>query len=135
MSVRTFSLFLGMLFVLVSNLSVFAQTGTYQTLKSEEFFTKLDEERKSGTAVLLDVRTPDEYNEGNSPFAKNIDFYSPDFRNTIGKLDKNATYFLYCRSGNRSGQTLGIMKSMGFREVYDLAGGWSGNAKQLEAVK
>ena len=74
---------------------------------------------------LIDVRTPQEYSNGKIGNAKNIDFYSSSFKTDINKLDKSKPVLVYCHSGNRSGQAVNMMKSMGFTEVYDLKGGWS----------
>lgn len=74
-------------------------------------------------AVLLDVRTPAEFASGHLTGARNIDFYNPAFVSELRKLDKNASYFVYCRSGSRSGQTLTLMKKEGFAKVTDLTGG------------
>ena len=76
-------------------------------------------------AQLIDVRTPKEYNEGHIGAAKNIDFYGATFKTQMEKLDRNKPVLLYCHSGGRSGQALTMLKSMGFKEVYDLKGGWS----------
>jgi rhodanese-related sulfurtransferase len=73
-------------------------------------------------AVLLDVRTAGEYAQGSIPGAKNIDFMSPAFVQKIQNLDKEATYFLYCLSGNRSGQACKLMHKQGF-DVRNLSGG------------
>ena len=74
-------------------------------------------------AVLIDVRTPAEFNGGKLPGAKNIDIFSKDFLNQIDKLAKDKTYLLYCRSGNRSGQACNIMAGRGFTKLYNLSGG------------
>ena len=68
---------------------------------------------------ILDVRTPEEYEDGRLADSINIDFYAETFRDELNKLDRVGTYVIYCRSGNRSGQTLGIMKELEFMEVYD----------------
>ncbi len=73
--------------------------------------------------VILDVRTPGEYMGGFIQGAQNIDFQSGNFENEIASLDKNATYALYCRSGNRSGQAAKVMHDAGFHNVYNLNGG------------
>lgn len=78
-------------------------------------------------AVLLDVRTPAEFALGHLDGAINIDFENPNFTSEIQKLDKKKPYFLYCRSGNRSGQATAILKREGFEKVYDLQGGVVGN--------
>lgn len=85
-------------------------------------------ERTAGT-VLLDIRTPEEYESGYIEGATQIDYYAADFRQRLSTLDKDASYSIYCRSGNRSGDALSIMEDMGFANVYDLKGGiiaWQG---------
>jgi phage shock protein E len=72
---------------------------------------------------VLDVRTPEEYAEGHVAGATLIDFYEPDFADRIGELDRNATYVVYCRSGNRSGQATALMAEQGFTSVNDVDGG------------
>lgn len=73
--------------------------------------------------VVLDVRTPDEFNAGHLDGAVMIDFYEPDFADRIAELDRDAPYLLYCRSGNRSGKTADIMRGLGFTDVTDVDGG------------
>jgi rhodanese-related sulfurtransferase len=75
--------------------------------------------------VVLDVRTPEEYAAGRLPGARNIDFYAPDFAEQIAALDRDTPYAIYCRSGNRSGTTLTLMRTLGFTQVHDLSGGMS----------
>ena len=73
--------------------------------------------------VILDVRTPEEFAEGHLDGAVMIDFYRADFADQLAELDPNAPYLLYCRSGNRSGQTTAIMEELGFSDVADIDGG------------
>jgi len=75
-------------------------------------------------AVILDVRTPEEVREGTVPGAKVIDFHASDFAARIGKLDKNKTYFVYCKSGGRSSRAVDLMKSSGFKHIHSLEGGY-----------
>ncbi|MDO5678417.1 MAG: rhodanese-like domain-containing protein [Propionibacteriaceae bacterium] len=75
------------------------------------------ESQFSADAVVIDVRTPEEYTEGHLEGAKNIDFLSPDFAAQVDQLPKDAEYVLYCRSGNRSGQAKSIMENLGFTDV------------------
>ena len=79
--------------------------------------------RTTPGVVILDLRTPDEFNSGHLPNAKNIDFYKADFKTRIASLDRNATYLVYCRSGRRSGVTLDFLRDVGFGRVYHLDGG------------
>ncbi len=73
--------------------------------------------------ITLDVRTPGEFAEGHIEGAQLIDFQSGNFENEISSLDKSATYAVYCRSGNRSGQAVKVMHDAGFHNVYNLNGG------------
>lgn len=81
-------------------------------------------------AVLLDVRTDDEVSEGAIPGAIHQDFYQgQDFLTALENLDKSKNYYVYCRSGNRSGQTCMLMSQLGFENTYNLVGGmneWEG---------
>lgn len=73
--------------------------------------------------VILDVRTPEEFAEGHLEGAEMIDFYRTDFAEQIADLDPDVPYLVYCRSGNRSGQTVAIMEELGFTNVTDIDGG------------
>jgi rhodanese-related sulfurtransferase len=73
--------------------------------------------------VILDVRTPGEFAEGYIEGARMIDFQGGSFETEIASLDKNATYAVYCRSGNRSGQAVKIMQDAGFLNLFNLEGG------------
>lgn len=70
--------------------------------------------------VVLDVRTPSEFNVGHVKRSINLDFKSSEFKKEVSKLDKNKEYKLYCRSGNRSGKALKIMQEMGFKHLENL---------------
>jgi rhodanese-related sulfurtransferase len=73
--------------------------------------------------VVLDVRTPEEYAEGHLDGAVLVDFYDSDFADQLGQLDPEVPYLVYCRSGNRSGQTLTLMEQLGFGSASDVDGG------------
>jgi len=96
-----------------------ASQATGQHMTASDFSTAM---AKPGT-IVLDVRTPAEYASGHLPQAQNIDIEAADFATRITTLDKNATYAVYCRSGNRSGVALEQMAGAGFTHLYDLAGG------------
>ena len=74
--------------------------------------------------VVIDVRGPDEVAEGAIVGATVLDFNAGEFQAKIGDYDRNAAYLVYCRSGNRSGQAVAIMKELGFTDVID-AGAYS----------
>jgi rhodanese-related sulfurtransferase len=73
--------------------------------------------------IILDVRTPDEFNAGHIANAININLEGSDFSSEVSKLDKNATVAVYCRSGNRSGVATDQMAELGFTDMYDMQGG------------
>ncbi len=73
--------------------------------------------------VLIDVRTPEEFRAGHIEGAFLIDYHGADFLERMAGLDRNATVFLYCRSGNRSSKAMQMIRDMGFAKVHDLAGG------------
>ncbi|WP_430931074.1 rhodanese-like domain-containing protein, partial [Robiginitalea biformata] len=71
-----------------------------------------------------DVRTAEEMEEGYIPGPIQIDIYSGQgFLDEVEKLDKCKSYYVYCRSGNRSGQRCSLMQSKGFERTYNLVGG------------
>ena len=73
--------------------------------------------------VVLDVRTPEEFNSGHIPNAINIDIYSDYFRTDISALDKSKSYAVYCRSGKRSVDASSEMDLTGFKSTFNLTGG------------
>lgn len=97
-------------------------------LTQEEWSEQLDNDEN---AVILDVRTLDEVEEGYIPGAIHIDIYmGQKFLNEIEKLDKSKNFYVYCRTGNRSGQACTLMENMGIKNAYNLMGGiteWEGD--------
>jgi len=89
-----------------------------------------DQLKEDANSVILDVRTEDEFNEGIIPGAINIDIYKGrGFIDAIEEMDKSKNYYVYCRSGGRSGQACSIMSELGFENAYNLLGGimnWEG---------
>ena len=73
-------------------------------------------------AVIIDVRTPAEYQAGHLEGARNIDVQGATFASEIAALPKDAAYALYCRSGVRAGNALSMMKQAGFSNVTNLGG-------------
>jgi len=78
----------------------------------------------SNNVQLVDVRTPKEYNEGFIKNAKNIDFFSDDFKTQFKEYNKEKPLYIYCRSGGRSAKASKILQELGFKEIYDLKGGY-----------
>ena len=100
-------------------------------LTQEDWTKQLEEDNNS---VILDVRTEDEVNLGIIPNAIHIVIYKGQgFIYKLEELDKTKSYFVYCRSGARSGQACTIMNQLGFNKAYNLLGGiieWQGEKTQ-----
>lgn len=96
-------------------------------LTQEDWIEQLEAD---SNAVILDVRTEDEYNDGIIASALNIDIHQgPAFISAIEALDKSKNYYVYCRSGARSAKACEIMNELGFENAYNLLGGilaWNG---------
>lgn len=73
--------------------------------------------------TIIDVRTPEEFSEGHIEGAININFFDPTFLDQISKYKKKEPLYIYCRSGNRSGQAAKKMTGLGFEQIYNLEGG------------
>ncbi|MEY4477101.1 MAG: hypothetical protein RJA31_605 [Actinomycetota bacterium] len=71
----------------------------------------------STVTAVIDVRTPEEFATGHLDGAVNINWEDPTFTDQVATLDKDGVYVLYCRSGNRAGQALDAMTSMGFANL------------------
>ena len=74
--------------------------------------------------TVIDVRTPEEFDECHILGAKNINVKSGEFVTEIQKLSKSDTLLVYCRSGRRSLYAAQVMVNFGFEKIYDLEGGF-----------
>ncbi|NKI28087.1 rhodanese-like domain-containing protein [Arenibacter sp. 6A1] len=96
-------------------------------LSQEEWSSQLENDNN---ALILDVRTQEEVEEGYIPNSIHIDIYlGQEFIDELEKLDKTKNYYVYCRSGNRSGQACALMNQLGFENAFNLEGGfmnWQG---------
>ena len=90
------------------------------TITVDEFDKKLSEAKD---VQLVDVRTPEEYQEGHLKNALNYNLNGTDFDNELCKLDKTKPVMVYCLGGGRSAEAAEIMKKKGFTEVYNMQGG------------
>ncbi|GIV31727.1 MAG: hypothetical protein KatS3mg030_029 [Saprospiraceae bacterium] len=82
------------------------------------------EKMKEPGVVILDVRTPEETAQGKIEGAIELDYFDEHFADKLDSLDRNKTYLVYCRSGNRSAKASALMVQKGFRNVYNLKGGY-----------
>lgn len=111
--------------------TVFAQNKDKYLLSINDFETKLRE--NSGIAQLVDVRTPEEFMRGHLKRSINLNFNDDNFEDIVkAKLDKNRPVFVYCFSGRRSTDAAAFLRDLGYKEVYDMAGGfakWTSSSK------
>lgn len=99
---------------------VLSEEAMIGSLSPLEFKQAID----SGDYKLIDIRTVEEYYEGHLINASQNDYYQTIlFNSYLDSLDKNDKYLIYCRTGNRTGDTLNIMREKGFKNVQELSGG------------
>ena len=124
---RRFAIVFALLLITVFAYGCTSQTGSpkqiLEDIGVQEAFKLIQSNQGNPDFIIVDIRTPEEFNEGHIENAVNIDFYSETFVEDLDKLDKKKTYFIYCRSGNRSGKAMPVMKDLGFKEVYNLSVG------------
>lgn len=76
--------------------------------------------------VVLDIRTPGEFNAGHIAGAINIDYYAANFDDRIAALDPSKTYVLHCKSGGRSDRSLPLMRASKITDLHHLEAGFDG---------
>ena len=95
--------------------------GFFNFLKDPDINQGVKEYRATDGAVLLDVRTPDEYRQGHIPGSKNVPLQSID--KVADMIDNKATpIFVHCLSGARSRQAAAILQQMGYSDVKNIGG-------------
>ena len=94
--------------------------------KIEQVDTKHFKEKLAATTnpLIIDVRTPAEYQMGHIEGAINVNYFSWRFRRKVSALGPKATVFVYCASAKRSSLAAKIMTKLGFEHIIDLAGGY-----------
>jgi len=98
----------------------------FETISAERSAALIEKHKGNSNFVIVDVRTPQEFKVGHIEDSALIDYYSKNYLKELNALDKNKTYLIYCRSGNRSLRTLGMIKEMGFKKVYNIDRGLIG---------
>lgn len=83
--------------------------------------------KANADAVIIDVRRQEEVDEGHMPKAIHIDVENPpQFMEEAQKLDPNKSYYVYCKTGDRSTQACMVLGAIGFNKVYKLDVGFDG---------
>ena len=92
--------------------------------------------KKSG-AVVVDVRTPQEFEQSHIADAININFFDPEFKYKLLELDREKSYYLYCKNETRSYRSMKFMEDNDFKHVAMLKGGYQdwNKAKAEDEVK
>ena len=93
------------------------------TVSAKEAADLIDKYNGDSGFAVLDIRTPGEFQSGHLPGAILIDLYSQTFVDQLSRLDKEKTFLIYCRTGNRSTKSLEIFKKLKFQKVYHMSTG------------
>ena len=110
------------LLMIIASLGI-VSAQTVKQLNSPEVSQLL---KKNPKMVVLDVRTAEEFAMGHLKGAKNIDIRQTDFYSKVDKLNKKATYLVYCRTNHRSGMAVEYMSQHGFANIYQMMDGFPG---------
>ena len=100
-------------------------------LDTSEFVSRIN---RDDDAIIIDVRTRDEYASGHIDGAMNLDALSRNFLIEMIELDTSKSYYLYCRTGGRSENACVTLISAGFNQVYNLRGGLQRSGRKLKLV-
>ncbi|EEX72918.1 rhodanese-like domain-containing protein [Alloprevotella tannerae] len=113
-----------LLFSILAALGLFANAQSQSEVEVLESQAFIERVKADTSAIILDVRQPEEFAEGHLAQAINLDWLNQTvFINGLAKLNKQKTYYIYCRSGRRSQAAAGKLKAEGF-QVVDLKGGY-----------
>ena len=114
--------FSGVLVVAAAAMLVGACSGGESSISEDAVVVQSD-------AIIIDVRTPEEFAAGHLEGAVLIDIKDASFDSKIAALDPDAAYIVYCRSGNRSAQAVERMRGAGIDDITDLGSLESASAK------
>ncbi len=95
--------------------------GFFDSFKRPDINDVLEKLELEEKAVLLDVRTPQEYQSGHIPGSKNIPLDRLQKASGVIK-DKDTAVYVYWQSGGRSRAAASALKQMGYRNVTDYGG-------------
>ena len=133
-AIKRWSVFLSAIIILGCNAQQASndQAPAVKNMDSEEVSKLLE---NNSDIIIVDVRTPGEFEAGHIKGAKNINISDSEFHAQIEKLDRDSTYLVYCRTGNRSGRAIKLMEQLKFKSIYHLQHGiteWIGEGKPVE---
>jgi len=100
---------------------------TTATVKTIDVGAARDYVAEHADAIIVDVRTPAEFEMSHIPGAINVDVQDDNFAALVQQLDKDKTYVVHCTknpAGGRSSRALETLQQLGFRNLYNLEGGY-----------
>ena len=95
--------------------------GIFDFFKQHDINKGVQEYKNAAGAVLLDVRTPQEYREGHIPGSQNVPLQQLDKVEEVTE-NKDTVLYVYCRSGARSRQAVSLLQAMGYANVRNIGG-------------
>ena len=95
--------------------------GIFNFFKEPDINQGVQEDKNAAGAVLLDVRTPQEYREGHIPGSQNVPLQQLDKVEEVAE-NKDTVLYVYSRSGARSRQAVSLLKHMGYTNVHNIGG-------------
>ena len=95
--------------------------GIFDFFKQPDINKGVQENKNAAGAVLLDVRSPQEYREGHIPGSQNVPLQQLDKVEEVTE-NKDIVLYVYCRSGARSRQAVSLLKHMGYTNVHNIGG-------------
>ena len=95
--------------------------GLFDFFKQPNIDRGVEDFRATPGAVLLDVRTPEEYRAGHIPGSKNVPLQTIDKVASVAE-NKDTLLYVYCQSGARSRQAAGLLQGMGYTNVNNIGG-------------
>jgi rhodanese-related sulfurtransferase len=95
--------------------------GIFDFFKQPDINQGVQEYKNAAGAVLLDVRTPQEYREGHIPGSQNVPLQQLDKVEEVTE-NKDTVLYVYCRSGARSRQAVSLLQAMGYTNVHNIGG-------------
>lgn len=110
--------------ILVLLFTLLVSSSTFSQQKEAVDVKEFQKGIKRKNAVILDIRTPEEYAQGHLRNSININWKNQEeFKTKIAEYDKEKAFFIYCRSGVRSEKASEWLRRNGFHSVKDLNGG------------
>lgn len=103
-------------------------------IRAEDLYDRSKHRFDGIESIIIDVRTMEEYESGHIDEAINLDYRRSGFQSEILNMDRERTYYIYCRFGNLSNKTVLFMQHHGFDNAYCLKGGFQNWKEQQYPV-